>query len=46
MTNFYEIIAKNGHFEVYNDRNEFVFSGDTYAECEKDIEEFFSDTKF
>lgn len=39
MKNFYNIIAVNGHYEVYNATNEFILSGDTYAECEHDIEE-------
>lgn len=43
MTNIYTIIAKNGHYEVYNDRNEFILSGDTYAECEQDIGELLSE---
>ena len=41
MKNFYNIIAVNGHYEVYNADNEFIFSGDTYAECEHDINEYF-----
>jgi len=39
MKNIYEIIAKNGHYEVYNDKNEFILSGDSYRECERDLEE-------
>ena len=39
MTNFYNIIAVNGHYEVYNAFNDFILSGDTYAECEQDIKE-------
>ncbi len=40
MKNFFNIIAVNGHYEVYNLSGEFIFSGDTYAECEHDIDEF------
>ena len=39
MKNIYEIIAKNGHYEVYNQFNQFILSGDTYAECEQDIDD-------
>ncbi len=42
MKNFYNIIAINGHYEVYNANNEFILSGDTYAECQRDIDEFFA----
>ncbi len=43
MKSFYEIIAKNGHYEVYNDKNEFILSGDTYSECEQDIDELLAE---
>ncbi len=39
MKNFFNIIAVNGHYEVYNAVGEFIFSGDTYAECEQDVRE-------
>ena len=39
MKNLYSIIAINGHYEVYNSMDEFVLSGDTYAECEHDVRE-------
>ncbi len=41
MTDLYKIIAVNGHYEVYGSENEFLFSGDTYSECEEDLKEFF-----
>lgn len=42
MKNIYEIIAKNGHYEVYNEKKEFILSGDTYAECEQELEDILS----
>lgn len=43
MKNIYEIIAKNGHYEVYNEKNEFILSGDTYSECEQDLDELLAE---
>ena len=44
MKNIYKIIAKNGHYEVYDEFNEFILSGDTYSECEQDLFELLSET--
>ncbi|MBQ7097577.1 MAG: hypothetical protein IJN96_05825 [Clostridia bacterium] len=43
MKNIYRIVAKNGHYEVFNERNEFILSGDTYSECEQELEELTND---
>ena len=43
MREIYEIIAVNGHYEVYQGGTEFLFSGDSYSECEHDLNEYLSE---
>lgn len=43
MKNIHKIIAVNGHYEVYDGFGKFVLSGDTYAECEKELDDIMSE---
>ena len=35
----YTTVRINGHFEVYNENDEFILSGDSYHECENELRE-------
>ena len=35
----YTTVHINGHFEVYNENDEFILSGDSYHECENELRE-------
>ena len=39
MSSTYRIIQVKGHYEVYDDSENFVLSGDTYDECHNDLME-------
>ena len=43
MINTHKIIAVNGHYEVYDGFGQFVMSGDTYSECEKELDKIFAE---
>ncbi len=39
MEENYTTVRINGHFEVYNENDEFILSGDSYHECENELRE-------
>ena len=37
MSGAHKIVAVNGHYEAYDESGNFVVSGDTWDECEKEL---------
>lgn len=37
MINTHKIIPNKGHYEIYDDKGNFVSSGDTWEECYNDL---------
>ncbi|MDY3928297.1 MAG: hypothetical protein SOZ34_02925 [Clostridia bacterium] len=37
MSGAHKIVAVNGHYEAYDESGNFVISGDTWDECEKEL---------
>lgn len=37
MSGTHKIVAVNGHYEAHDECGNFVVSGDTYDECEKEL---------
>lgn len=37
MSGAHKIVAVKGHYEAYDKNGNFIVSGDTYDECEKEL---------